>query len=209
MTNFKIGETVFYVNMDYFYNWRDIFTRAKLFENKKSQLILEIKVEKLDNEQNGNLWINKILKAEFAFKTQNEAKEFVIKEAKKNNFKYEKDMIETKARMHHSKNNFGSRGRFNLLDKKPNNTLSLDKSLCVASIGYLLGQLEKIYEFFFTAQQIEGVDKFLILFVGIAAATAIITGLQWYRGEDKLDEILTRIKSRTVVLNHNENDSQQ
>jgi hypothetical protein len=100
--NFKIGETVFYVNMDYFYNWTGIFTRAELFENKKSQLILEIKVEKLGNDQDGNLWINTNFKKKFAFKTQNEAKEFVIKEAKKNNFKYEKDIIETKARMHHN-----------------------------------------------------------------------------------------------------------
>jgi len=105
--NFKIGKKIFYVNMDYFYNWRGIFTRTNLFEDKKSQLIksqliLEIKVEKLDNDQNGNLWINTNFKERHAFKTQNEEKEFVIKEAKKDNFKYEKDIIETKARMHHN-----------------------------------------------------------------------------------------------------------
>jgi len=76
--------------------------------------------------------------------------------------------------------------------------ISIEKSLCIGSVGYIFGQLEKIY-LFFTKNDLSTFDKIIFLTVGIALATAIITGIQWYNGENKLDKILKEIRARKVI----------
>jgi len=97
--DFKIGESVFYVNMTYFYKWNGFFTCDHPLKDKESTLILKIKVEKVSNDSDGWLWINSNLRGKYAFKTEREAKDFIIGEAKKDDLKYEQEMSEIKTRI--------------------------------------------------------------------------------------------------------------
>ena len=96
----KAGLNVFYVNMTYFYGWNKFFTCTHPLENKGP--ILEIKVDKVTYDSDGKPWINHNLKGEYAFQTEREAKDFVLSEATKDNLRYEKEIIDLKARILHN-----------------------------------------------------------------------------------------------------------
>lgn len=86
-----------------------------------------------------------------------------------------------------------------LEDIMNDSSVSIEKSCCVASIGYILGQAEKIYHFF-TTPMIEGVDIFLLFIIGAATATAITTGIIWWKKKSKLDKLLESIRARPTII---------
>lgn len=86
-------------------------------------------------------------------------------------------------------------------------SISIEKSVCIWSIGYVVGQFEKIH-FLYTSSEISNFDKFLFFTIVAAITTAIITGIEWWRGASKLDKILNEIRARKVITLSSVNEQQ-
>jgi hypothetical protein len=83
----KIGKEAILVNMGFIH-------KGYLGYDKANTLFQIVKIEKISEDTDGELWVNRNLRAKYVFKNVEKAKEFVSKYLKQEILKKKKDVLE-------------------------------------------------------------------------------------------------------------------